>query len=134
MGDSHSDGFSGADILDDLAARGLVQDSTDLEALRSRLAEGPVTVYCGFDPTADSLHIGHLVPLLLLRRFQDAGHRPIALAGGATGMVGDPSGRSEERNLLDGETLTRNAEAVTDQLRSFLRFEDDPDLEGQAAV
>ena len=106
MGDSHSDGFSGADILDDLAARGLVQDSTDLEALRSRLAEGPVTVYCGFDPTADSLHIGHLVPLLLLRRFQDAGHRPIALAGGATGMVGDPSGRSEERNLLDGETLT----------------------------
>ena len=134
MGDSHSDGFSGADILDDLAARGLVQDSTDLEALRSRLTEGPVTVYCGFDPTADSLHIGHLVPLLLLRRFQDAGHRPIALAGGATGMVGDPSGRSEERNLLDGETLTRNAEAVTDQLRSFLRFEDDPDLEGQAAV
>ena len=134
MSEPHSDGFIGAAILDDLAARGLVQDSTDLEALRSRLAEGPVTVYCGFDPTADSLHIGHLVPLLLLRRFQDAGHRPIALAGGATGMVGDPSGRSEERNLLDGETLTRNAEAVTNQLRSFLRFEGDPDLEGQAAV
>ena len=134
MSEPHSDGFIGAAILDDLAARGLVQDSTDLEALRSRLAEGPVTVYCGFDPTADSLHIGHLVPLLLLRRFQDAGHRPIALAGGATGMVGDPSGRSEERNLLDGETLTRNAEAVTNQLRSFLRFEGDPDLVGQAAV
>ena len=134
MSEPHSDGFIGAAILDDLVARGLVQDSTDLEALRSRLAEGPVTVYCGFDPTADSLHIGHLVPLLLLRRFQDAGHRPIALAGGATGMVGDPSGRSEERNLLDGETLTRNAEAVTNQLRSFLRFEGDPDLEGQAAV
>ena len=112
MSAPHSAGFIGAAILDDLVARGLVQDSTDLEALRSRLAEGPVTVYCGFDPPADSLHIGHLVPLLLLRRFQDAGHRPIALAGGATGMVGDPSGRSEERNLLDGETLTRNAEAA----------------------
>ena len=116
-----------AAILDDLAARGLVQDSTDADALRARLDAagdlGPVTVYCGFDPTADSLHIGHLVPLLLLRRFQDAGHRAIALAGGATGMVGDPSGRSDERNLLDGETLTHNVAAVAAQLRSFLRFE-----------
>ena len=87
-------------ILDDLAARGLIQDSTDLTELRRRLGEGPIGVYCGFDPTADSLHIGHLVPLLLLRRFQDAGHRSIALAGGATGMVGDPSGRSAERLSL----------------------------------
>ena len=93
--------MNGPAILDDLARRGLIHDSTDPDALAARLAEGPISVYCGFDPTADSLHIGHLVPLLLLRRFQDAGHRPIALAGGATGMVGDPSGRSEERKLLD---------------------------------
>jgi len=111
-------------ILDDLAARGLVQDSTDLDELRRRLDEAPIGVYCGFDPTADSLHIGHLVPLLLLRRFQDAGHRAIALAGGATGMVGDPSGRSDERNLLDADTLTRNVDAVAVQLTSFLRFDD----------
>ena len=89
------------EILEDLTTRGLFQDSTDQTALKERLNEGPITLYCGFDPTADSLHLGHLVPLLTLRRFQEAGHRPIALAGGATGMVGDPSGRSEERNLLD---------------------------------
>ncbi|HIE66722.1 MAG TPA: tyrosine--tRNA ligase, partial [Acidimicrobiia bacterium] len=123
MSDLKPDGPAGAAILDDLVARGLVQDSTDLGAIRERMADGPITLYCGFDPTADSLHVGHLVPLLLLRRFQDAGHRAIALAGGATGMVGDPSFRSEERNLLDGETLTRNVEAVAVQLRSFLRFD-----------
>ena len=128
------DGFAGAGILDDLVARGLVQDSTDLGTLRQRLDEGPITMYCGFDPTADSLHVGHLVPLLLLRRFQDSGHRPIALAGGATGMVGDPSGRSEERNLLDGVTLTNNVEAVAGQLRSFLRFDGDLAPDDQPAV
>ena len=85
--------------------RGLLHDHTDLDALRQRLAEGVTTVYAGFDPTADSLHIGNLVPLLVLRRFQDAGHRPIVLAGGATGMIGDPSGRSDERSLLDDATL-----------------------------
>jgi tyrosyl-tRNA synthetase len=126
--------MNGAEILDDLAARGLVQDCTDGDALRARLDEGPITLYCGFDPTADSLHIGHLTPLLLLRRFQDAGHRVVALAGGATGMVGDPSGRSEERNLLDQETLDANVEAVSGQLRSLLRFEGDPHLEGPAAM
>ena len=123
MSDLKPDGPAGAAILDDLVARGLIQDSTDLGAIRERMADGPITLYCGFDPTSDSLHVGHLVPLLLLRRFQDAGHSAIALAGGATGMVGDPSGRSEERNLLDGETLTRNVEAVAVQLRSFLRFD-----------
>ncbi|MGH9216929.1 MAG: tyrosine--tRNA ligase, partial [Acidimicrobiales bacterium] len=91
-------------LLDDLEARGLVQDSTDREQLGARLAAGPVSLYYGCDPSADSLHIGNLIGLLVLRRFQDAGHRPVALAGGATGMVGDPSGRSEERNLLDAET------------------------------
>ena len=93
-------------ILEDLTLRGLLQDSTDQAALQERLEQGPITLYCGFDPTADSLHLGHLVPLLTLRRFQDAGHRPIALAGGATGMVGDPSGRSEERNLLDQNAVS----------------------------
>ena len=123
-----------AAILDDLTARGLIQDSTDLDDVRRRLDEGPIGLYCGFDPTADSLHIGHLVPLLLLRRFQDAGHRAIALAGGATGMVGDPSGRSEERNLLDGPTLTYNVAAVAAQLRSFLRFDDDLRPDDQPAL
>jgi tyrosyl-tRNA synthetase len=111
------------DVLDDLEARGLVQDHTDREALAAALAEGPVVVYAGFDPSADSLHLGNLVPLLLLRRFQDFGHRPIVLAGGATGMVGDPGGRSEERNLLDPETLQANTEAVKGQLAQFLAFD-----------
>ena len=85
-----------------------------------------MTLYVGFDPSADSLHVGNLVPLLLLRRFQLAGHLPIALAGGATGMVGDPGGRSEERNLLDAETLDRNTRAIKAQLSAFLDFEPGP--------
>ncbi len=111
------------DILSDLEARGLIQDTTDREALAGRLAEGPVTLYCGFDPTADSLHVGNLIGLLTLRRFQLAGHLPISLAGGATGMVGDPSGRDAERNLLDDEGLARNLEGILPQLRKFLEFE-----------
>ena len=113
-----------AALLDDLTRRGLVHDHTDLDALRDRLAAGSVTVYSGFDPTADSLHVGNLVPLLLLRRFQDAGHRPIALAGGATGMIGDPGGRSEERNLLDDETLDANLAAIRRQLAQFVDLDD----------
>jgi len=109
-------------ILDDLTARGLIQDSTDADALRARLQAGPLTLYSGFDPTADSLHAGNLVPLLVLRRFQDAGHRPIALAGGATGMIGDPSGRSDERNLLDEDVLAANVEAIKGQLGRILDF------------
>jgi tyrosyl-tRNA synthetase len=97
---------------------------TDEAALRSRLDEGPITLYCGFDPTADSLHIGNLVPLLLLRRFQEFGHRPIALAGGATGMVGDPSGRSDERNLLDSDALGRNLAAIRAQLEAIVDLDD----------
>lgn len=121
----------GGAVLDDLAARGLVQDTTDSTALRERLDAGPVSLYCGFDPTADSLHIGHLVPILLLRRFQQHGHHPIALAGGATGMIGDPSGRSDERNLLDRDALDRNVEAIEAQLRRLLDFGDGP---GQALL
>jgi tyrosyl-tRNA synthetase len=113
-------------ILDDLAARGLIHDSTDLDALRTRLGEGPITVYYGCDPSADSLHVGHLIGLLIMRRFQEAGHRPIVLAGGATGMIGDPGGRSEERNLLDDESLARNLEGIVPQLKQFLDFGDAP--------
>ncbi|HEY5154837.1 MAG TPA: tyrosine--tRNA ligase [Acidimicrobiales bacterium] len=115
-----------ASILDDLAARGLIHDATDESALRARLEAGPVTLYSGFDPTADSLHVGNLIPLLVLRRFQDAGHRPIALAGGATGMIGDPSGRSDERNLLDDDVLAINVEAISGQLRRVLDFTPGP--------
>ncbi|HEY4375660.1 MAG TPA: tyrosine--tRNA ligase [Acidimicrobiales bacterium] len=107
----------GAAVLDDLEARGLVHDCTDATALRARLEEGPITLYYGCDPTADSLHVGNLIGLLVLRRFQDAGHQPIALAGGATGMVGDPSGRSDERNLLDEATLAANVAAISAQIR-----------------
>lgn len=104
------------DLIADLQARGLIQVSTDLDALSARLAEGPITLYYGCDPTADSLHIGNLIGLVMLRRFQDAGHKALALAGGATGMVGDPSGRSDERNLLDDETLGRNVAAIKGQI------------------
>jgi tyrosyl-tRNA synthetase len=111
-------------ILDDLEARGLVRDTTDRAALAERLAAGPVTLYYGCDPTADSLHVGNLIGLLVLRRFQEAGHRVVALAGGATGMVGDPSGRSEERNLLDQATLDANVAAIKQQMTRVVDFED----------
>ena len=87
-------------VLDDLNQRGLIHDSTDLDELAALLTEGPISLYYGCDPTADSLHVGNMIGLLVLHRFQEAGHRPIALAGGATGMVGDPSGKTDERNLL----------------------------------
>lgn len=111
------------DLIADLQGRGLVHDHTDIDALSARLASGPIGVYVGFDPTADSLHVGHLVGQLYLRRFQLAGHRPFPLAGGATGMIGDPSGRSEERNLLDKEALQHNVERITLQLQRLLDFE-----------
>jgi tyrosyl-tRNA synthetase len=111
------------DILAELEWRGLYADSTDREALAQRLAAGPLALYCGFDPTADSLHVGNLVPLFALRRFQLAGHHPIALAGGATGMVGDPSGKSDERNLQTPEQVAHNIAAVRAQLSKFLEFD-----------
>lgn len=114
------------DVLGDLEARGLVHDSTDREALARRLADPPVSVYCGFDPTADSLHVGNLLGILVLRRLQLAGHRPIALAGGATGMIGDPGGRSEERNLLEANVLGANLAAITAQLGRLLDFDTGP--------
>jgi tyrosyl-tRNA synthetase len=109
-------------ILEELEWRGLYADCTDCDALAKRLAEGPITLYCGFDPTADSLHVGNLVPLFALRRFQQHGHHPIALAGGATGMVGDPSGKSDERNLQTPAQLEHNLSAIKPQLARFLDF------------
>jgi tyrosyl-tRNA synthetase len=109
-------------IIDELRWRGLLADCTDLDALTQRLAAGPVTLYCGFDPTADSLHVGNLVPLFALRRFQLQGHSPIALAGGATGMVGDPSGKSAERNLQSPEQVAHNIATIKQQLTKFLDF------------
>ncbi len=109
-------------ILDELEWRGLYADSTDREALAKRLADAPLTLYCGFDPTADSLHVGNLVPLFALRRFQLHGHVPIVLAGGATGMVGDPSGKSDERNLQTPDQVAHNIASIKTQLTRFLDF------------
>ncbi len=113
------------DLIADLEARNLIHDSTDREFLRAQVADGPVAIYYGCDPTADSLHVGNLIGLVTLRRFQDAGHRPIALAGGATGMVGDPSGRSEERNLLDDDILDHNVACIKEQLARIVDLGDD---------
>ncbi len=110
-------------ILEELKWRGLLADCTDESALAERLARGPLTLYCGFDPTADSLHVGNLVPLLALRRFQAFGHHPIALAGGATGMIGDPSGRSSERNLQTADQVAHNISCIKAQLGRFLDFD-----------
>ncbi|GAA4241113.1 tyrosine--tRNA ligase [Actinomadura meridiana] len=114
------------DILDDLAWRDLIAQSTDLDELRALLAAGPVTLYCGFDPTAPSLHLGNLIQILTLRRFQLAGHRPIGLVGGATGLIGDPSGKSTERVLNSEETVAGWVERIHGQVSRFLDFDDGP--------
>lgn len=111
------------DFLDELKYRGLVNDMSDPEGIRELLNNESVTIYCGFDPTADSLHIGHLLPLLGLQRFQLAGHKPIALAGGATGLIGDPSGKSVERNLNSKELVDSYLIKIKEQLSRFLDFE-----------
>jgi tyrosyl-tRNA synthetase len=110
-------------ILEELEWRGLIHQVTDREGLAKKLEEGPITLYCGFDPTADSLHIGNFVPILLLKRFQMAGHKIIALVGGATGMIGDPSGRSSERTLNTVETVQHFTNRVREQLAGLLDFE-----------
>lgn len=115
--------MSGASILDDLAARGLIHDTTDIDALRERLDAGPITLYHGIDPSADSLHIGNYVGVLAMRRFQDHGHNVIVLVGGSTGMVGDPGGRSEERNLLDEDALAHNIAGIRGQLEKLVKFD-----------
>jgi tyrosyl-tRNA synthetase len=115
------------ELIDELKWRGLVKDVTDYEDLTEAL-KTPQTVYCGFDPTADSLHVGHLQQIILLRRYQKAGHRPIALCGGFTGMIGDPR-PTTERKLLSHEEVMHNADCIKDQLAKFLSFDG-----GNAAV
>jgi tyrosyl-tRNA synthetase len=112
-------------ILDELGWRGLIAQSTDLDALDAEARRGPMTVYAGFDPTAPSLHAGHLVPLLALRRFQRAGHRPIVLAGGATGMIGDPRDAGE-RSLNEADTVAEWTERIRGQLERFVDFDTSP--------
>ena len=110
-------------VIKDLQSRGLIAQTTDIEALDALLNEQKISLYCGFDPTADSLHIGHLLPVLALRRFQQAGHTPIALVGGATGMIGDPSFKAAERSLNSAETVAGWVESIRNQLKPFLSFE-----------
>ena len=110
-------------VIKDLQSRGLIAQTTDIEALDALLNEQKISLYCGFDPTADSLHIGHLLPVLALRRFQQAGHTPIALVGGATGMIGDPSFKAVERSLNSAETVAGWVESIRNQLTPFLSFE-----------
>jgi tyrosyl-tRNA synthetase len=111
-------------LLDELDRRGLIAEVTHRDELAKLLASQSIPVYAGYDPTSASLHIGNLVPTILLKRFQLAGHRPIVLVGGATGMIGDPSGRSDERNLLDDTTLAANVAGIRTQLSRLLDFED----------
>ncbi|WP_209122117.1 tyrosine--tRNA ligase [Alkalihalobacillus sp. BA299] len=113
------------DLLKDLQFRGLVNQVTDEEGLANQLTEGQLTLYCGFDPTADSLHIGHLLTILTLRRFQLAGHKPLALVGGATGLIGDPSGKKAERTLNEREIVEQFSDRIKGQLSRFLDFEGD---------
>jgi tyrosyl-tRNA synthetase len=112
-------------ILQDLEYRGLVYQTTNREELEKKLESERVTLYCGFDPTADSLHIGSLLPILTLRRFQLAGHIPLALVGGGTGMIGDPSGRSAERSLNTADVVDQWSQSIKDQLSRFLDFSED---------
>ncbi len=108
------------DIIEKLQKRGCVHDASHLEELRQLLKKEPLTFYCGFDPTSDSLQAGNMVPLLIMRRLQEAGHKPIVVLGSATGMIGDPSGKSEERKLLDEQTLAKNISGMEKQLKMFL--------------
>src|SRR5216683_2943587 len=108
-------------ILEELEWRGLIADCTDRTEFGNKAID-PITLYAGFDPTADSLHVGNLVPLIGLRRFQLLGHRPIAVAGGATGSIGDPSGKTAERQLLTQEVLSANIANIKEQLKMLLDF------------
>lgn len=112
-------------VIQDLQERGLIAQTTDAAALDELIQQQKIALYCGFDPTADSLHIGHLLPVLALRRFQLAGHTPIALVGGATGMIGDPSFKAVERSLNSAETVAAWVDSIRNQLKPFLRFDGD---------
>lgn len=110
-------------LLEDLQWRGIVYQQTDEEGIQNTLEKEKISLYCGVDPTADSMHIGHLLPFLTLRRFQKKGHRPIVLVGGATGLIGDPSGKSEERKLQTLETVQHNVDCIKGQLKRIFDFE-----------
>jgi len=110
-------------LIQDLQSRGLIAQTTDATALDALMVKGPITLYCGFDPTADSLHIGSLVPILVLKRFQQAGHKPIALVGGATGMIGDPSFKATERKLNTPDVIASWVDKIRQQVEPFLSFE-----------
>jgi tyrosyl-tRNA synthetase len=110
-----------SNFIEELKWRGMLHDV--MPETEDELQKGMMTAYIGFDPTADSLHIGHLVSVMMLKHFQRHGHKPVALVGGATGMIGDPSMKSAERNLLDEDTLRHNLEAMKKQLGKFLDFE-----------
>jgi tyrosyl-tRNA synthetase len=110
-------------LLEDLQWRGIIYQQTDEEGIKETLEKERISLYCGVDPTADSMHIGHLLPYLTLRRFQQKGHRPIVLVGGATGMIGDPSGKSEERKLQTTEVIQHNVECIKKQMRRIFDFE-----------
>lgn len=112
------------ELIEDLTWRGLLYQQTDEEGMEKLLNEQSTSIYVGVDPTADSMHIGHIVPLLTLRRFQQAGHRPVLLVGGATGMIGDPSGRSTERNLLTKEQIEKNVSGLKAQMERIFDFGD----------
>lgn len=114
-----------ASLLDDLRWRGIVYQETDAEGMEEVLSKEKISLYCGVDPTADSMHIGHLLPFLTLRRFQQHGHRPIVLVGGATGLIGDPSGKKEERQLQTMEQVDLNAQGIKKQLKKIFEFEGD---------
>ncbi len=114
-----------SNFVEELTWRGMIH--AVMPGAEEHLMEGMRSAYVGFDPTADSLHIGNLVPIMLLAHYQRCGHKPVALVGGATGMIGDPSGKSSERNLLDEKTLRHNQEAIKNQLAHFLDFESDAD-------
>ena len=114
--------MASSNLIKQLQERGLIAQVTDEEALAERLAQGPIALYCGFDPTADSLHLGHLVPLLCLKRFQLSGHKPVALVGGATGLIGDPSFKATERKLNTNETVNEWVEKIRHQVSPFLDF------------
>ena len=118
------------DIFDDLKFRGLINQVSNLDGLRKEMNKGKISLYCGFDSSADSLHIGHLLPILTLKRLQEAGHQPIALVGGGTGLIGDPSGKKEERMLNPQETVEKWSQKLKTQLEQFLNFQskDDPAL------
>lgn len=117
-------------FVEELKWRGMIQDI--MPGTEEKLMEGPTAAYVGIDPTADSLHIGHMVSIMILKHFQNCGHKPIAVVGGATGMIGDPSMKSQERNLLDEQTLNHNVECIRQQLSKFLDF--DSDAENRAEL